>query len=261
MHILKVPFSKGSLKMNEGCETAPEIIVKEIGNNFLNESGFAPSYTHESLFVDVNNIMSSHNSVYQKVKELDHSKIVMIGGDHSLTFPAFKAFSEKYPGAGLVVFDAHPDCCDMGEPPSHEDYLKTLIGQRILPRDKVILVGVRNMSGDEKEFLNLNNIRYFNMRQLMMTGFQEICDAITETVRDWPAVYLSIDIDVVDPAFAPGTGYLEPGGLTSRELLYFVQRFRLLRNLKMADVMEVNPDKDPQGLTVKLAAKIVSELN
>ena len=65
-----------------------------------------------------------------------------------------------------------------------------------------------------------------------------------ETARQWPALYISIDIDAVDPAFAPGTGYIEPAGLTSRELIYLVQRFKLLKNLKMVDLVEINPEKD-----------------
>jgi len=81
-----------------------------------------------------------------------------------------------------------------------------------------------------------------------------------ETARGWGAFYLSIDIDVIDPAFAPGTGFREPGGLTSREMIYFIQRLKRLKNLKMTDITEVNPSKDSADLTVKLAAKLVKEL-
>ena len=79
--------------------------------------------------------------------------------------------------------------------------------------------------------------------------------------KNFEAMYISIDIDSVDPAFAPGTGYIEPAGLTSRELLYFLSRLLLLKNFRMADLVEVNPDKDFKNLTVKLAAKIIAEIS
>jgi agmatinase len=79
--------------------------------------------------------------------------------------------------------------------------------------------------------------------------------------RQWPKAYLSIDIDVLDPAFAPGTGYAEPGGLTTREMVYMLQRLKLLRNIGMADLVEVNPEKDIQGMTAKAASKLIIELS
>jgi len=73
-------------------------------------------------------------------------------------------------------------------------------------------------------------------------------------------LYVSIDIDVIDPAFAPGTGYCEPGGLSTRDFLYLIQRINKLKNLKAIDLVEINPDKDKENMTVKLGAKILSEL-
>ena len=73
-------------------------------------------------------------------------------------------------------------------------------------------------------------------------------------------MYFSIDIDVLDPAFAPGTGYIEPGGLSTRELIYLIQRIKLLKNIRKYDLVEVNPDRDISLTTCKAAAKIVKEL-
>ena len=97
------------------------------------------------------------------------------------------------------------------------------------------------------------------MKQIFEHGVKNVVDAVTEKIRSWPAVYLSIDIDACDPAFAPGTGYREPGGLSSRELIYFVQRLNKL-NLGMVDIVEVNPSMDVADLTSKLAAKLMLEL-
>ena len=88
----------------------------------------------------------------------------------------------------------------------------------------------------------------------------EVCDLLMERVRNSDAFYISIDIDVIDPAYAPGTSYQEPGGMSSRELIYFLQRLTLLKSFKAADIVEINPDKDGTSRTVKLGAKLSAEL-
>ena len=81
-----------------------------------------------------------------------------------------------------------------------------------------------------------------------------------EQARNFSDLYISIDIDILDPAFAPGTGYIEPAGLSTRELIYLIQRIKLLKNIKKYDLVEVNPDKDINNMTSKVAAKIIKEL-
>ena len=88
---------------------------------------------------------------------------------------------------------------------------------------------------------------------------EEICDMIMEKARNSKCFYISIDIDAIDPAFAPGTGYPEPGGMSSRDLIYFLQRLLLLPNFKGGDIVEINPEIE-QEKTIKLGAKILSEM-
>ena len=97
------------------------------------------------------------------------------------------------------------------------------------------------------------------MKQIFEHGIKNVVDAVTEKVASWTAVYLSIDIDACDPSFAPGTGHREPGGLSSRELIYFIQRLNKLK-LGMIDIVEVNPSMDVANMTSKLAAKLMTEL-
>jgi len=97
------------------------------------------------------------------------------------------------------------------------------------------------------------------MKQIFEQGIKETSHFIMEQVRKFDPLYISIDIDVIDPAFAPGTGYLEPAGFSSREFIYFIQKLKLLKNLGAIDLTEINPDKDFNGLTVKLGAKIIAE--
>ena len=98
------------------------------------------------------------------------------------------------------------------------------------------------------------------MNLIAEEGKEAICDTIMAAAKNFDALYLSIDLDAVDAAFAPGLTYPEVGGLTSRELLYFLHRLKKLKNLKAADIVELNPDKDSNNITALLAAKLVVEL-
>jgi agmatinase len=93
----------------------------------------------------------------------------------------------------------------------------------------------------------------------LLEDLRDTCDIIME-FSSGKELYLSIDIDVVDPAFAPATGYAEAGGLTSRQLLYLVQRLNKIRGLKAIDIVEINPERPGAEVTVKLGAKILAEL-
>ncbi|HII72766.1 TPA: arginase family protein [Candidatus Woesearchaeota archaeon] len=265
MKIIKVPFSNGGLGKTLGCEEAPDRIVMLTEEFYLNESGFKEKFEVDAVEVDQANIETTNKAIYDKLKPLVDDvvsgRICVLGGDHSITYAAFKAFASKHNGAGLVVFDAHPDCEGDMEPPTHEDYLRVLVKDGIADRNRVIVLGVRNWTGNEKEFMEQNGIRYFNMKQIQMNGLSDVMDTVTETVREWDETYLSIDIDACDPAFAPGTGYIEPGGLTSRELIYAVQRLKLLKNIRMIDLVEVNPKKDRDEMTTRLAAKLLVEMS
>ena len=81
-----------------------------------------------------------------------------------------------------------------------------------------------------------------------------------EIASKFDGLYLSLDIDVLDPAFAPGTGYLEPGGMNARQLFYYLHRLKKLQNLKCVDLVEVDPERDKTGITVRTAAKMIAEL-
>ena len=164
----------------------------------------------------------------------------------------------RKPG-GAALFDAHPDLI----PPKnldHETYLRKLIEDNIVKKENVILVALRNWDDEEYKYIQDNRIKIYPMKNISMEGINNICDGLMSVAKDWDGLYLSIDIDSVDPACAPGTGYTEPAGLTSKELLYLIHRIKLLKNLKAIDIVEVNPDKDINDMTSRLGAKLCVEL-
>lgn len=252
MKIVKVPTSQGGLGKNIGTEKAPEKIMEALKNIFINEQGRSLVYEVGSVNINPNNIEETNERIFEKEGD------IFIGGDHSITYSLFKSLVQNNNNAGIVMFDAHPDCENNFAPPSHEDFIQTLIEEGSLKKENVILVGIRNMDRKEQQYIKEKRIKFYTMNNLV-GNMEETCDNIMETARKFDLLYISIDIDVVDPSQAPGTGYIEPAGMSARDLIYFIQRLKLLKNLKRVDMVEVNPQKDVNEMTVKLAAKIIGE--
>jgi len=252
--IIKIPFSQGSLGKSEGCSKGPEVITNLLKDIWTNEAGFNPKFIIKEIqgenFEELDNNIQNNLSFSKKT--------ILLGGDHSISYTTFKKFKKQFQNVGLIIFDAHPDVYQEFERPTHGDWLKFLIEESGVDKDKVIIVGIRNSSEEELNYLKVNNIKYILMKNLF-NNIEDVCDTIMETFRNIENIYLSVDIDVVDPAFAPGTGYNEPGGITSRELIYIVQRLKRLQNLRAIDIVEVNPEKDMNNITSKLAAKLIKE--
>ncbi|HLD12317.1 MAG TPA: arginase family protein [Candidatus Nanoarchaeia archaeon] len=243
MNIYTAGTSQGSLDHNKGTEKAPEAILKEIHNN----------YSPHPITITEDNIDQTQKNIYETlIKEKEFA--ILIGGDHSITQASFTAFAKKYNNPGLIMFDAHPDCTNNFKT-THEDFINVLISEKVLPPKNLAMIGVRAAHPQELAFLKEQGVKVYFMNTIHNTEF--MADEIMENLRTCDGIYLTIDIDVLDPAYAPGTGYLEPGGMTSRELFQLLERFKHLKNLKFLDIVEVNPEKDTNNLTVRTAAKIV----
>lgn len=266
MFIVKVPGINAFGKTN-GCEKAGEAILKILKEEiFSNESGKAIDVSKldlEEIHLDNSDLESANNLIYKNAFEIfeEKTKIIFLGGDHSISYSLTRAFFDYCQNAGkepcLIIFDAHPDLMPASEFPTHEEWLRKLIDEGF-PMQNILLVGTRNSDEKEFEFLRKNKMRVISMNQ-MFENLEDSCDIIMEFTKD-KETYLSIDIDVLDPAFAPATGYPEPGGLTTREFLHIIQRLNKIKNLKAIDIVEINPEKDADKRTIKIGAKILSEL-
>ncbi len=263
MKVIKIPSSQGGLGKATGSELAPDLIIKQTKELFLSEDGSLPTFDQDEVKVVQSNIEETNKNIYSKAKETlkETSKPLFLGGDHSITYPLVKAFSEIYPkNPGIIIFDAHPDAENDFMPPSQEDLLCVLVNQNIIKKENIILIGTRNWHKNEIEFIKENKIRFFPMKEVASEGIHEVSESIMSIAKNFKDLYISIDIDVLDPAFAPGTGYIEPGGLTTRELLFFLHRLKKLKNLKAYDLVEINPKKDVNNMTSKVGAKLLVEL-
>ncbi|MCH8945383.1 MAG: arginase family protein [Nanoarchaeota archaeon] len=269
MFIVKVPGING-LGKTKGCERTGEAIINELRNIYTNEQGKLVNVDLldlEEIHLDNSNLELTNDLIYKNSIKIFETKpkSIFLGGDHSISFSITKAFfdycknSDKEPC--LIVFDAHPDCMEPVDKnaPTHEEWLRGLV-ELGFPPENILLVGVRNSDFKETVFIKEKGIRTIPVDQLT-EDLHETCDAIMEFSNN-KETYVSIDIDVIDPAFAPSTGYPEPCGLTSRDFLYILKRLNKIKNLKAVDLVEINEEKDKQkeNITVKLGAKIVSEL-
>ena len=269
MFIVKVPGING-LGKTRGCEKAGNAVLETLKEIYSDEQGKPVDVgllDLEEIHLDNSNLEKANNLIYKNALEIFETKLktIFLGGDHSISYSLVKAFLAHCKSSGkkpcLIIFDAHPDCMPpvpgYSETPTHEEWVRALVDNGF-PAENILFVGVRNSDAQETEFLSRNRIRIIGMNQLL-EDLRDTCDIIME-FSNGKELYLSLDIDVVDPAFAPATGYPEPGGLTSRQFLYLIQRLNKIKSLKAIDIVEINPEKAGAEMTVKLGAKILAEL-
>ncbi|MFT5217326.1 MAG: arginase [Glaciecola sp.] len=191
---------------------------------------------------------------YKKIKETiskeleDGSKLISFGGDHSISFPVIEAFSETYSKLNVLHLDAHADLYDDFEknPYSHASPFARLMEKGAL--NSLTQVGIRTFNTHQKEQANRFGVKVIEMKDFNMDFINSL---------EAP-LYISLDIDVLDPAFAPGISHHEPGGMTSRQLINIIQSIKV--PIVGADIVELNPKRDINNMTAMVAYKLFKEL-
>ncbi|HZZ00384.1 MAG TPA: agmatinase [Candidatus Baltobacteraceae bacterium] len=174
-------------------------------------------------------------------------RILSLGGDHSVTYPIVRAVARRYPKVNIVHFDAHPDLYPSfgGNRFSHACPFARILEDAGI--GSLVQIGIRTMTPPQREVADRYGVRVFGP------------DELDEARRSLPSgdVYVTLDLDGIDPAFAPGVSHREPGGLSVRDVLKLVAA--IPGNVVGADVVELNPDCDVDGLTATVAAKFARE--
>ena len=184
---------------------------------------------------------------------LDTKKqIIVLGGEHSITYGTYTRFPKE---TGYVVFDAHYDLRNefADNSLSHASYLRRIVEER--GSDKILHIGARAFVGEELEFLKENNIATITDKDIRDGNGSKL---LSQFIDSFESVYASFDLDVLDPAFAPGVGNPEAVGISSRELFEMINSFASTKVLGL-DIVELNPYHD-NGATSALAAKIMSTM-
>jgi len=213
-------------------------------------------------------IERGHAMIYRKVREVASSGAVTIvlGGDHSITWPSATAIAEVVAprSIGIVHFDAHADTApdERGVLSGHGTPMRHLIESGAVKGRNFVQVGLRGYWPGPEVFawMREQGLRWHLMREIEERGAEAVIDdAINEALDGPDLVYLSLDIDVIDPGMAPGTGTPEPGGLLTREVLRAVRRIVGRVELAAMDVVEVSPPYDHAEVTAMAAHRAVLE--
>ncbi|MGI5506024.1 agmatinase [Lentzea sp. CA-135723] len=190
------------------------------------------------------------------------TRLVTIGGDHTIALPLLRAVSRIHGPVALLHFDAHLDTWDtyFDEPYTHGTPFRRAVEDGILDTEAISHVGTRGPLYGKKDLEDDRRLGFgiVTSSDVMRRGVDETVDALRQRIGSRP-LYVSIDIDVLDPAHAPGTGTPEAGGMTSRELLEIVRGLRGL-NLVGADVVEVAPAYDHSDITSVAASHLAYDL-
>ncbi|GAB5522232.1 MAG: agmatinase [Roseivirga sp.] len=249
--IIGIPLDENSSFMR-GPAKAPGLIIDALQSDSANY--FTESLTdlneHPGVFWCGNVPFKDYQDISKPVHQILESGAIpfTLGGDHSIAYPIMQAVAKKYPNLNIIQFDAHGDLYDElgGNRHSHASPFARIMENGLAK--SLTQVGIRTMTQHQKE-----QGERFGVNVIQM--------------KDWTAdlkfqiegpVYISFDMDALDPAFAPGVSHHEPGGFSTREAISMIQKLDL--DIIGCDVVEYNPDRDLNGVTAMVAAKIVKEL-
>ena len=182
--------------------------------------------------------------------------VLALGGDHAITHPLIRAHADKYPNLTILHIDAHPDLYDdfAGNPNSHASPFARIMEAGLASR--LVQIGIRTMNPHQRQQAERFDVAVYNMLGWHGARAAELVENVI-ALLDGP-LYLSLDLDGLDPAFAPGVSHHEPGGLSVRDVLTLIQGIQT--PLVGADIVEYNPKRDPVDMTAMVAAKCLKEI-
>lgn len=209
---------------------------------------------HKSLDI-ITNFYSENILAYNSIP-------LAMGGDHTIALPILRAIAKKYGAVALVHIDAHADINDemFGEKIAHGTPFRRALEEKLINPQHSVQIGLRGTgySADEFDWTRKQGFRVVPVEECWHKSLVPLMAEVRDKVGDMP-VYLSFDIDGIDPAYAPGTGTVEIGGLTVPQAIEIVRGMRGL-NIVGCDLVEVSPPYDPFGTTANLAANLLFEM-
>lgn len=255
--LLGIPFDANS-SFSRGPAKAPDRIrAQEAGGsaNMWAEGGrlIEPGNTYQDLG-DITFESDDPAQAFDRIKKEvrksidDGAKLVSLGGDHSVTYPILAAFTEVFPDLHVLHIDAHGDLYDNFEnnPFSHASPFARIMEQGKLA--SLTQVGIRTLNDHQRQQADRFGVRIIEMKDYKLMELNNLNGPL----------YISLDLDALDPAYAPGVSHHEPGGLTTRQVLEIIQRIRV--PVVGGDVVECNPERDVNDVTAMVGYKMMKEV-
>jgi agmatinase len=256
--VFGIPFDS-THSYKPGCRFGPDVIR----DSFNNIEIFHPDLQVDLETANIEDLGNTRHTVVASemidmVKKITtelvakQRQLFILGGEHSITYGTYTSFPKE---TGYVVFDAHYDLREefADIKLSHASYLKRIVEER--GAENILHVGARAFVQEELQFLTENNIKTISDREIRDGKGPQL---LKDYVSTFDTIYSSFDLDVLDPAFAPGVGNPEAAGITSRELFDLIHSFNDAK-VTGVDIVELNPYHD-NGATASLAAKIMSTM-
>jgi arginase len=253
--VLGIPLDENSSFLR-GSAAAPRRILEALlsdSGNLSTESGLdlgVPGLWRDAGDLSLTTGAAAIGEIEAGVAALlmQGERVLCLGGDHSVSYPIVKAHAARFGRLNILHFDAHPDLYDNldGNPYSHASPFARMLEEGLVAR--LVQVGIRTLNPHQREQAKRWNVEIIEMRDLEPLKTLELNEPL----------YISLDLDVLDPAFVPGVSHHEPGGLSVRELLNILHRLRT--PIIGADLVEYNPIRDVNGVTATVAAKLAKEL-
>ncbi len=254
--LIGIPYDKNSSFLTGPAE-APDIIrrMESSGSSNLFSESLMEIKNNNSYRdlgnLDIKELSSQHafNAIYNSIStEIEDGKILSLGGDHSISYPIIKAHARKYTELHVLQIDAHGDLYENfeGNPFSHASPFARLFED--LAITSLTQVGIRSLTTHLQDQVEKYNVRMIEMKHFNLSFINELNSPL----------YISVDLDGIDPAYAPGVSHHEPGGLSSRQVFEIIQKITV--EIIGADIVELNPTRDHHDMTAMLAYKLMKEL-
>ncbi|WLD94168.1 formimidoylglutamase [Alkalihalobacillus sp. AL-G] len=268
--IIGAPLSKPSISLS-GASQAPAAIrqmfsalstyaiedEKDLASKRMIDLG--------DIEMHLTDIPGSHRRIYETMASLLHAHPemfpIVLGGDHSISFPSIRAFAEQKGKVGIIQFDAHHDLRNREDGGTGNGTpFRALIEENVIEGDQLVQIGIRNFSNSRPyhEFGEQHGVTIFTMKDVRDQGAARIVrEAIQQLKGKVDIIYISLDMDVLDQAFAPGCPAIGPGGMTSDALLECIPVIAQEPMVKGMDIVEIDPTVDFRNMTSKLAAYVI----
>ncbi|MDD3191120.1 MAG: agmatinase [Bacilli bacterium] len=257
-----IPFDK-AVSCGQGARFAP-LKLREL-SAFLPPVSYQGKKLNTKLFDggDIENYQANQTDSKVTFAFKQNKFCFFVGGDHSVSIAMQKAFTEKNSGkkVGIIHVDAHADLCDIYDNNrySHASVNRRAIDNGVQDGD-IAYIGIRSWEKEEVEYYqNHPEVTLIPMQEIHHSGLPTQLDKLINQFRHHDAVYLSFDIDAIDPAYAPGTGTPEAAGMTSYQALELVRSLLLHLPIQAMDIVEVAPPLDQNDITSWLALKMMYE--
>lgn len=254
--VLGIPFDEKSCYLR-GAAEGPKAIRAASTSRALNPcTELAVDLEEETVMADLGDVDTSgdFSAVFSRIEERvgeilgENAVPILLGGDHSISYPIVRAFAKKFGALDILHFDAHPDLYEelYGDRFSHACPFARIVEEGLARN--LVQVGIRAATGSQRSKASAHGVKMIEMR--------DITDGLSLEFQN--PLYISFDLDSLDPAFAPGVSHHEPGGLSTRQAIAILHNLRA--EIVGLDVVELNPSRDLTGITAAAAVKIIKEV-